>query len=153
MLKSHICSWCRSVSPLKSTLQLNAVMAMYVSRIINCSRVPFVETIYPISSFDELCITGLRRYLNRIELTYFVKISNIFPHIPLLNLNYSRNRLLTESQVEKKTKAEFMLHLTENVFMSILTFPTHKSQNMIIVGHTFLNSRFSYFPKRKTQQK
>lgn len=150
-MKSHICSWCRSVCPLKSTLKLNAVMAMHVSRIINCSRVPFVETIYPISSFDELCISGLRRYLNRIELTYFVKISNIFPHIPLLNLTLLPKPIIDRVTGWKKTKAEFMLHLTENVFMSILVFPSHKSQNRIIVGHTFLNSRFSYFPKRITQ--
>lgn len=79
LMKHHdICSGCQSVSPLKSTLYQNGGMA--ISRIINCSRVPLVVTI----SFDELCITGLRRYLNRIEFTYFVKISNIFPHIPLL---------------------------------------------------------------------
>lgn len=46
----------------------------------------------------------------------------------------------------KKKKPEFILHLTENIFMSILAFPSHNSQNRIIIGHTFLKSRFCCFP-------
>lgn len=148
LMKPYICSGCQSVSPLKSTLYYNAGMAIY--RIINCSMmiVPLVETIYPISSFDELCITGLRRYSNRIELTYFVKISNIFLISLCWSLTLPLKPIIDPSHRLKKTA--FILHLTKNIFMSILAFPSHNSQNRRIVGHTFLNSRFSCFPK-KTQ--
>lgn len=137
LMKHHdICSGCQSVSPLKSTLDGDI-----------SNRIPLVETIYPKSSFDELCITSLRRYLNRIELTYILKISNIFPYIPLLIFTLLLKPIIDPVWTGwRKKTPEFILHLTENIFMSILAFPSHNSQNRIIIGHTFLKSRFCCFP-------